>query len=171
MQNVRVAAIAAMAGRQRIIGRKGILPWSNLPADLKHFKDLTEGSIVVMGPATWESIPPQFRPLRNRQSIVVASRGGEFPGARTAHSLTEACGLYDLPGETRTVFIIGGESVYRPAIEHFADELFLTQIDLNIPPEPNDKHFPEYEHLFNLVEEEVVEDSGITLTFQRWVRK
>ena len=39
-----------------VIGRDGKLPW-HIPADLKRFKALTMGSVMVMGRKTFESLP------------------------------------------------------------------------------------------------------------------
>jgi dihydrofolate reductase len=56
-------------------GSKGKLPWE-IPLDLKYFKFVTsldEGfkkNVVVMGRKTWDSIPDNFKPLRNRINIV-----------------------------------------------------------------------------------------------------
>lgn len=45
------------------IGYQGRLPW-HLPADLKHFKDLTSSHIIVMGRKTFDSLPGLL-PKRN----------------------------------------------------------------------------------------------------------
>ena len=50
-----------------IIGRNGDMPW-RLPSDLKHFKQVTMGSPIIMGRLTWESIG---RPLPGRLNIVI----------------------------------------------------------------------------------------------------
>ena len=38
------------------IGYQGRLPW-HLPADMKHFKELTSDHVIVMGRKTFESFP------------------------------------------------------------------------------------------------------------------
>ena len=68
-----IALVVAWAGRERVIGRDGGLPW-HLPSDMKHFRELTTGGTVVMGRRTWESIPERFRPLPERRNIVLSSR-------------------------------------------------------------------------------------------------
>ena len=58
-----------------VIGAGGGLPW-HLPEDLARFKELTLGSTVVMGRATWDSLPPAVRPLpgrRRRRSVGYAN--------------------------------------------------------------------------------------------------
>src|SRR5699024_1639276 len=53
-----------------VIGAGGAMPW-HLPEDLAHFKATTAGHPVIMGRATWDSLPPRFRPLPGRRNIVV----------------------------------------------------------------------------------------------------
>ena len=52
------------------IGKNNSIPW-NLPKDLKHFKDITENSFVIMGRNTWNSLPK--KPLPNRINIIISS--------------------------------------------------------------------------------------------------
>ena len=65
----KVSIIAAVADNLAI-GKDNKLPW-HLPADLKHFKELTTGHAVVMGKRTFESLPNG--PLPNRKNIVLTS--------------------------------------------------------------------------------------------------
>ncbi|HZD23462.1 MAG TPA: dihydrofolate reductase, partial [Acidimicrobiia bacterium] len=62
--------IVAAVGRNGAIGINGGLPW-RITEDMAHFKELTMGSAVVMGRATFESIG---RPLPGRTSIVLTRR-------------------------------------------------------------------------------------------------
>ncbi len=57
-----------------LIGNSGTLPW-HIPADLKHFKEITDGGIVVMGKNTYLSLPETYRPLPNRRNIVLSRSG------------------------------------------------------------------------------------------------
>lgn len=64
--------------RSRGIGKDGSMPW-NLPKDMSYFKSLTSEprtpgnrNAVIMGRATWESIPLKFRPLQHRFNIVIS---------------------------------------------------------------------------------------------------
>ena len=58
-------AIAAMS-LNRVIGNEGAIPW-HLPEDFKWFKQLTTGSLVLMGRKTFASLP---KPLPNRTNVV-----------------------------------------------------------------------------------------------------
>ncbi len=119
-----IAIIAAMAA-ERVIGNRGALPW-HLPEDLRHFKDLTTGSTVIMGRKTFESILAVLgKPLPKRRSIVV-TRSAHYasPGCEVAASLVDAIGLAD----AKTAFVIGGAEIYAQALP-LADSMYLTEID------------------------------------------
>ena len=105
-----------------VIGSKGGLPW-HLPEDLALFRGLTLGSTVVMGRATWDSLPEAARPLRDRRNVVLTRQPDwAAPGAVVVRSLTEA--LETAPGD---VWVIGGASVY-PAALPYADRLVVTEL-------------------------------------------
>ena len=115
--------IAAVA-RNGVIGQDKRLPW-HLPADLKHFKTLTTGHTVIMGRKTWESLPPNFRPLPGRQNIVVTRNAGyAAAGAVVVGSLPAA--LAAAAGDE--AFVIGGAELYAAALPQAA-RLRLTEID------------------------------------------
>ncbi|WP_432565266.1 dihydrofolate reductase [Kineococcus sp. SYSU DK003] len=106
-----------------VIGLDGRIPW-RIPEDMAHFAELTGGGTVVMGRATWESLPPKFRPLPGRRNLVL-SRNPAFdaPGAEVVADLEAAL---QGPGD---VWVIGGHAVYQAALAH-ADELVVTEVDL-----------------------------------------
>jgi dihydrofolate reductase len=104
-----------------VIGADGSLPW-HLPEDLARFKALTLGSTVVMGRATWESLPASVRPLPGRHNVVLTRRPGwQAPGAEVCGSLAAAL---DRPGD---VWVVGGASVYAEALPH-ADLVVVTEL-------------------------------------------
>lgn len=117
-----------------VIGSKNDLPWY-LPADLKHFKQLTLGRTVVMGRKTFESIVARLgAPLPGRDNVVV-TRNPEFtfPGVRVLHNIEE---IYGLKGD---VYNIGGAELFRATFDR-ADKLNVTEVHADIP---GDTFFPE----------------------------
>ncbi|HEX7269848.1 MAG TPA: dihydrofolate reductase [Streptosporangiaceae bacterium] len=77
------ASLIVAAAANEVIGRGGALPW-HLPADLRRFRALTTGHVVVMGRLTHESIVDRLgHPLPGRTSIVV-SRTMRGPGTELA---------------------------------------------------------------------------------------
>ncbi|PKN56256.1 MAG: hypothetical protein CVU56_17175 [Deltaproteobacteria bacterium HGW-Deltaproteobacteria-14] len=101
------------------IARAGDLPW-HLPADLRHFKRTTMGqgtNAVIMGRATWDTIPPRFRPLEGRRNIVM-SRDLHYAAPLPAHTAHDLDGALEAAEGCDQVFVIGGAQVYAQA---FAD--------------------------------------------------
>lgn len=132
-----ISLIAAIASNG-VIGRDGTTPW-HLPADLRHFKQLTMGKPMLMGRKTYEAIG---QPLAGRISIVVTGqRGYEAAGCIVAHSieagLRAAASLEEENGPAE-VMIIGGAEIYRQLLPQ-ADRLYLTCID---HPFAGDTTFP-----------------------------
>lgn len=125
----KIAVIAAVSKHNYGIGLKGQLPWK-LSADLKRFKKLTTGHVVIMGRKTWESIPEKFRPLPNRLNIVLTTQlGYEAKGAEVCRNLVDA--LLTAPPDL-TAFVIGGESLFQEAIP-IATDAHITWVDYDGP--------------------------------------
>lgn len=110
-----------------VIGVRGEIPW-HVPEDFAHFKAHTMGAPVVMGRATWDSLPERSRPLPGRRNIVVTRNADAvFDGAERAASLEEALTLATLEAPER-VWVIGGGQIYAQALE-WADRLEVTLVD------------------------------------------
>ena len=115
-----VQAIVAVAA-DGAIGRQGDL-LCHMPADMRHFKQVTMGHSIIMGRKTFESFPR--RPLPGRQNIVITRNAAwNYPGVTVAHSLEEAIAA----AQTDTVFIIGGAQIYEQALP-LIEVLHLTRI-------------------------------------------
>jgi len=109
----------------RVIGLNGVMPW-HLPEDLAHFKQQTQGSPVIMGRKTWESLPPRFRPLPGRRNIVISRQTDwQADGAELADSLPAA---QSLCAGSEVVWVIGGAQIYAQALP-LAQRVVMTQID------------------------------------------
>jgi dihydrofolate reductase len=130
---VSLALVWAEA-RGGVIGREGGLPW-HLPEDLAHFRALTRGATVVMGRATWESLPQRFRPLPGRRNLVLSRRPGF--AAEGAEVLADLPAALAAAGDA-PVWVIGGAQVYAAALP-LADRLVVTEIDAAVS---GDAHAP-----------------------------
>jgi dihydrofolate reductase len=117
---MRISVIAALA-ENRVIGNRNMLPW-RLPADLKHFRQMTTGCPVVMGRRSFESIG---RPLPQRTNIVV-TRQSDFraPGCLIVHSLESAFAACHAAAD---VFVMGGAEIYAQTVDR-AHRLCLTLV-------------------------------------------
>lgn len=118
MTVVDVNMIVAMCGKTRGIGLRGNLPDWSLKSDLRHFRRLTEGGIVVMGKNTYLSICRRLgKGLPKRLNIVVSSSLGEVDGAVVVSSMNELVMYLSNEAKQRPVWIIGGEQIYRQCME------------------------------------------------------
>ena len=125
--------LIAAQSKNRVIGKENKLLWS-LPADMKHFRDTTKGSVVIMGRKTYESIG---RPLPNRINIVISSNKNLLiDGCIVVDSIKKAIRK---AGSNSDVFIIGGGEIYKQCMP-LADKIILTEIDKEFE---GDAYFPE----------------------------
>jgi dihydrofolate reductase len=99
-----ITLIVARA-RNGVIGRDGTLPW-HIPADLKRFKALTMGSVLVMGRKTFDSLPGL---LPGRRHIVLTrDKAWRAPGAEIAHDVEGALSL----AGSNPISVIGGAEIF-----------------------------------------------------------
>ncbi|WP_167003437.1 dihydrofolate reductase [Mumia sp. ZJ430] len=133
-RHARITLVAAV-GTNGVIGRDGDLPWPRT-GDLKQFKALTTGHVLVMGRKTYDSIG---RPLPDRTSVVITRRTG-WKGPDDVVVSNDVDGALDLAAQLGgEVFVIGGEQIYRQTLDQ-ADRMVLTLVDA--APE-GDAWFPE----------------------------
>lgn len=112
------------------IGVHGGIPW-NIPEDLKRFKELTMGSIVIMGRLTWNSIPACRKPLIGRVNIVLSRYVNEedIPGVHVVKTLQEAINLTQDLYQGFPIFIIGGSTVYLETLSRrLIDKIYITLV-------------------------------------------
>ena len=130
-----IISLIVAVGKNNVIGTEGKLPW-RLPADLKHFKKLTEGHSIIMGRKTHESIG---RALPGRRNIVI-TRNPDFraDGIEVAHSLEEAIKMSKAAFDTE-VFVIGGGEIYKMAMP-LADRIYFSRVHTSVA---GDAFFPE----------------------------
>jgi dihydrofolate reductase len=118
-----VLKILVAFDENRVIGKNNALIW-HLPADLKRFKALTTGHVIIMGRKTFESIG---KPLPNRTTIVISRQTDlQIEGAIMANSVEEAI----LKGKSLTredIFIVGGAEIYALSLP-LADQILVTQL-------------------------------------------
>lgn len=128
--NVEVAQVVAMS-QNRAIGKNNQLPW-HISEDLKHFKKLTDGGIVIMGRKTFESMGS--KPLPNRTNFVITTNldyesehGNVIIFHNLDDALTQAASLAHGKG-LDTIWVIGGEKIFEQAML-FTDRLEVTHVD------------------------------------------
>ena len=129
--------IAAMT-KNRVIGRKGKLPWK-MSSDLKRFKEITKGHPVITGRKTFESVG---RVLPWRTNIIVShQKGYKVEGAIVVNSLDE--GIEAAKKLDDEIFIIGGGQIFEEAMTK-TEKMYLTIIDTELD---GDTYFPKINDL------------------------
>jgi dihydrofolate reductase len=117
--------------KNRLIGADNSLPWAGkMSGDMRHFRELTTGNVVIMGRKTYDSI---CSPLLNRQNIVISRQSINIPGVLVAHSLDEA---YKLVDKNKEIFIIGGGQIYEQSLPS-VDRIIATEIDYSFKGDAN----------------------------------
>ena len=136
-----------------------------IPADLKRFKALTTGHSVLLGRKTMATFPGG-KPLKNRRNLVLSTDPEFRPeGAEVFPTLEDA--LNAAPADT---FVIGGESVYRQALDH-CDRAYITKIDKAFPA---DRWFPDLDKdpAWEIMETEgPFEHEGLEYSYVTYQRK
>ncbi len=115
----RLTAIVAMTP-DGVIGLDGDMPW-RLSSDLRRFKKLTMGGVLIMGRRTYDSIG---RPLPGRQTVVI-TRNPQWSaeGVRKADSHQQAIEL----AENKPAYVVGGAEIYRLLLPQ-CYQLWLTRV-------------------------------------------
>lgn len=172
-----LSAIAAMS-RNRVIGKDNKLPW-HLPEDFKHFKQKTNGHILIMGRKTFDSLPgalpgrfhlvitrdvqKTYEAMKDRmKSDVYAPEIKQTPtntNFAVVSTISKAIELADemiqaghplyRPEFGNEVFVAGGGEIYKQSMNQL-DRIYLTVIEKDFE---GTAFFPEYdESQFKLTE-------------------
>jgi len=107
------------------IGKLGSIPW-HFPEDLKRFRKITEGSIVIMGRKTFDSIG---KPLINRYNFVISKHGFFAKGIFPFKSIEDALAFAKRRLPQYNIFVIGGASIYDYFLKNnLIDKIYQTII-------------------------------------------
>lgn len=153
--------------KNRVIGKDNQLPW-HFSCDLKHFKETTSGSTVIMGRKTYESIG---RPLPNRENFVLSRNAPllkarkdviarersnrsnpKKPSVKWFTSFESA--LQEV--KTEKAFVIGGANIYEQTMDK-VDGIYATMIDAEYE---GDAFYPEIPGVFQKKDKWTLQKSG-----------
>jgi dihydrofolate reductase len=127
-----IKSIVVAISENNAIGKDNQLLWY-LPADLKHFKQITTGHTVIMGRKTFDSVG---KPLPNRRNIIITRHVMHIEGCEVVSSIEAALALC---ADEEEVFIVGGAEIYKQSI-HLTDRIYLTIVHQKYDA---DSFFPE----------------------------
>ncbi len=116
--------IIAAVSVNGVIGQDNKIPF-DYPADLKHFRETTLNSVIVMGRKTFEGIG---KPLPKRENVVITSSELDISGVRCMKSIHDALLHYKVFDEfygSPNIWLIGGAGIYQEGMK-CADIIVLT---------------------------------------------
>jgi len=152
--------LIAACSENRVIGKDGKLIW-HLPDDLKRFKKLTTGSIIVMGRKTYQSIG---KPLPNRTNIILTrDKNFSADGCLVYNRISDVLSIF----EKNDLFIIGGGEIYQMFMD-IADRIELTLVKDKFE---GDAYFPEIGNNWETINTEKGETSGLGWEYITYLKK
>lgn len=110
------------------IGYKGDM-LTRIPEDLKHFKEMTMGGVLVMGRKTFDATGA----LPGRETIIVSRSLKEIEGAHIAHNLDDLREMIKEKFSDKKIFLVGGASLIDQLIDE-VDEAEITFIKKDFEP-------------------------------------
>jgi dihydrofolate reductase len=155
-------SIIAAIDKNRALGYQNKL-LVHLSEDLKHFKEITTGHVVIMGRKTYQAIG---QALPNRINIVL-SKDPKFTAENCEifNDLDKAL-EFAKAQETEEIFFIGGGQIYQQALP-LADKLYLTIIDAEYQA---DTWFPDYSIFDKVIKEEMHETDNLKYKFVELIK-
>jgi dihydrofolate reductase len=131
----RIKMIVALS-RNAVIGQAGKIPWK-LSGDMKRFKELTTGHMVVMGRRTYDSIG---RPLPNRTNLVLTRGTTEgwmkpalwvSPKDPVKATMEWYQNLHGTTEKPVDLWIIGGAEIYKLFQGYYTD-IYMTHVHMDV---------------------------------------
>ena len=143
----------------------------SIPSDMRFFREMTEGKVIVMGRKTLESFPNGL-PLKKRINIVLThDRSYQVKDAVIVHDKEEL--LEELKKYREDdVFVVGGGSVYELLLP-YCDTAYVIRIDMAYQADtffPDLDQDPEWE-LTEESDEQTCFDIEFTFTVYRRKQK
>jgi dihydrofolate reductase len=110
------------------IGQAGTLPWPHNSNDLRNFKQLTDGHVVVMGRRTWDD-PKMPKPLKGR-IVYVATNTPIYEAATIKGDLLEQVTALEKSHPNKTIWVVGGADILAQCSDLY-DRIYLTHFKGN----------------------------------------
>ncbi len=142
----------------------------SIPSDMRFFREMTEGKVIVMGRKTLESFPNGL-PLKKRVNVVLThDRSYQVKDAVIVHDKDEL--MEELKKYQEDIFVVGGGSVYELLLP-YCDAAYVTRIDMEYQADtffPDLDQDPEWE-LTEESDEQTCFDIEFTFTVYRRKQK
>lgn len=133
-----VWAQAHDAAGEPVLGKDGGMPW-HVPEDLAHFVRVTTPHPIIIGRATWDSIPPKYRPFANRFTIVLTRNESWEPTPAStperpvirASTPEEALTSAQKHATNGVIIVGGGEQIFH-LLEPQTTEYVVTELNIEV---------------------------------------
>jgi len=136
-----IISIIAAVAENNVIGKDNDLVW-HLPNDTRYFMDTTKGHHILTGRRNYESIPPKYRPLKDRINVIVTRQPNyQVVGAIVVNSIEDGIERAQNNGEEE-LFIIGGGEIYHQSLD-LVDRLYITEVKDKFE---GDTYFPKVDY-------------------------
>lgn len=122
---MKIIGIVA-ADKNWAIGKKNGLLYK-LPADMKHFKEVTTGHFVICGYNTLLSFP-KSKPLPNRVTICLAPEEVKRDDCIVVHTVDELLATLKEISHDADFYVIGGGMLYNSMLNYY-DEVIVTKVE------------------------------------------
>ena len=130
-----IISLVVAAAENNVIGKDNQLLW-HLPNDLKFFKNLTWGMVVIMGRKTFEAVN---KPLHGRINIVITRQvNWTAEGTIASTDLNDALEKA-AASNCKEIFVIGGGEIYKESLA-IANKIYITRVHATLE---GDTFFPE----------------------------
>ena len=164
------------------IGSANKIPWK-CRADMKFFKettsnvnDSTKMNAVIMGRKTFESLQ---KPLPNRLNVVLTkgplliknndSSNNSNNSIVFSNEFDKIVDELELNPKIETIFVIGGEMVYKQALQHpKCEKIYLNMVQAECDLSGADAFFPEIDLTkYGLVETTIIDPTVTSYVYKR----
>ena len=150
------------------IGKDGDL-LQRISADMKYFRQMTTGNVLVMGRKTLESFPNK-KPLPNRVNIVLTTnKDYKAEGVVFCHDIADLPEVLK-PYADQQIFVAGGGTIYEQLLPQ-CEKAYVTKIYNTYPADtvfPNLDENPDWE----LAEKgDIQEENGVKFSFDIYKKK
>lgn len=136
--NLKPLKIIIAVDNKNGFARGNEIPWF-LPEDLRFFQKQTTRTIdsakqnaVIFGRVTFETIPKQHRPLKNRRNLIVSKCNSQMFGNDNIDICDSFESAHILASESNNIediYICGGEALYNWALaSEYCDTIYVTRI-------------------------------------------
>jgi dihydrofolate reductase len=135
-----ISTIVARSYPGNVIGYQSKLPW-RLKSDLKRFREITTGHVVIMGRKTFFSIG---KPLPNRTNIVLTKDSSfvndtqirfddetQLCWSNTREDSLLIADVLSICRQNSQIFVIGGNHIFK-LFDEFINRVYLTEVFANV---------------------------------------